>query len=272
MVDIRQEPLPISRASHYGDGVFETMRINQAGEIVLLPAHLERFCSGLRCLGLDVPELEALHGAVAKLAQANPAKALKLVGFASAENLGYGRISSGCELRFHVFELPPIDSANGLRLAVSSVHVSAQVALQGAKTLNRIDQVLAANALAREHSNADEALMFTPDNQLCCAISGNIFFHAGGRWHTPELARYGVRGVMRRTLLTLCKQRQIDVNVSSFYLADLAQAQEVILCNALRGIRPVGVLEDVAHPLSFDPQGPNTQKLIEWVAALGFYA
>ena len=153
---------------------------------------------------------------------------------------------------------------------LSPIHLSAQQALHGAKTLNRLDQVLAALDLSR-HPGADEALMFTPEGQMGCAIAGNIFFFADGRWHTPELITFRVRGVMRKSLVALCKERCNAVEISRFVLADLAGAQEVVLCNALRGIRPVRALVDAMHPLSFAPQGPNTQKLIEWVAALGFY-
>lgn len=275
MFKITPEPLPLSRASHYGDGVFETMRVNHAGQIVLLDAHLQRMCQGLQSLSLQPPEFDALHRSVRMLAKQHPAQGLKLLAVASDENLGYRRLSPRCDLRFHCFALPPAEqeiAPDGLRVALSAIRVSAQPALQGAKTLARLDQLLAANALAREQADADEAIMLSAEQSLCCAISANLFFYADDMWHTPEIVACGVRGVMRRTLIELFARHQMALNIGTFELADLLRAKELFLCNALRGIRPVGALVSTAHPLLFDSQGPNTQKLIEWVAALGFYA
>lgn len=249
------------------------MRVNGAGNIALLSAHAQRFCLGLHLLGLAAPDPLVLARDLAALARNHPSRAIKLIGVAAADNLGYRRNQTDCSLFFHSFELPASDQTlapHGLKLVQSRVCVSAQAALQGAKSLARMDQVLAANALSLEQ-DADEALMLTTDGRLCCAISANLFFYADQCWHTPELGGHGVHGVMRRTLLEQMAKHQIPIKIADYTVADLAQAQELILCNALRGVRAVRSIAQKPHPLHFDSQGPNTQMLIEWVTALGFY-
>ena len=61
MAEISLLPLPHSRASQYGEGVFETMRVNQAGKIVLLETHMQRLRRGLHALSLQAPDAQALQ-------------------------------------------------------------------------------------------------------------------------------------------------------------------------------------------------------------------
>ncbi|MFX7825115.1 aminotransferase class IV, partial [Acinetobacter baumannii] len=63
----------------------------------------------------------------------------------------------------------------------------------------------------------------------------NVFVRIGGRWCTPPLACGVLPGVMRRVLLD---DRQWDAVEAVITRADLLAAEEIVVCNALRGAVP----------------------------------
>lgn len=71
-----------------------------------------------------------------------------------------------------------------------------------------------------------------------CAIS-NIFFHIAGRWLTPALTCGVLPGVFRSTLLNSLG----PVTECELCLEDIKAADRVLVCNALRGTRPVKQIE-----------------------------
>jgi 4-amino-4-deoxychorismate lyase len=68
------------------------------------------------------------------------------------------------------------------------------------------------------------------------STSGNIFLLSGERMLTPRMDRCGVRGVMRAAILQAfkprCEQRRITLDM-------MPEADEIFVCNAVRGIVPV---------------------------------
>jgi 4-amino-4-deoxychorismate lyase len=242
------EPLPTSlsfkfcqgktslvRASHYGDGVFETMRcIN--GQIVLLRRHLARMRHGLQTLGLTPPESDSgLVSSLQTLAQAHGDGVFKLIAASSALGRGYQRAHSRVELALFFSALPTPTASLCVRLA--STRTATQPALAGLKHLNRLEQVLACNE--PNPYGADEALMCDANDQLVCATSGNLFALIDNTLCTPPLLACGVRGVMRDVVIELSANAGCPVQQRPITWAQLHNASAVFLCNAVRGIRMV---------------------------------
>jgi len=73
---------PLSRAVHYGDGVFETMRSSN-GCVFRLSEHLERLCSGLRLLRIPLPDPAQLAAAADAVLRANALSdaTIKIIAF-----------------------------------------------------------------------------------------------------------------------------------------------------------------------------------------------
>ena len=74
----------LSRCVHYGDGVFETMRVK--GFLVFrLDDHLDRLCSGLNVLRIPLPDMQELKASVAEVLRANTLSeaTLKIIAFRS---------------------------------------------------------------------------------------------------------------------------------------------------------------------------------------------
>ncbi|HJU71068.1 MAG TPA: bifunctional anthranilate synthase component I family protein/class IV aminotransferase [Paucimonas sp.] len=95
---------------------------------------------------------------------------------------------------------------------------------------------------AAEAQGAFDMLFCNADGELTEGARSNIFVKLDGRWHTPPLACGLLPGVMRAVLLEdpawgACERRLV--------LDDLRNAQEVAICNALRGVLPVTVTWNV---------------------------
>jgi branched-subunit amino acid aminotransferase/4-amino-4-deoxychorismate lyase len=61
----------------------------------------------------------------------------------------------------------------------------------------------------------------------------NVFLRIDGRWWTPPLTSALLPGVMREVLL---ENQQFGAAERVLYLSDLEKAEELILCNSLRGV------------------------------------
>jgi 4-amino-4-deoxychorismate lyase len=144
----------------------------------------------------------------------------------------------------------------GITAAMCKLRLAVQPNLAGIKHLNRLEQVLARSEISP--SEADEGILLDPDDHVVSATSGNIFLVLNGRLLTPRMDRCGVRGVMRAAILQafrpLCEQRRIQLDM-------LPDAQEVFICNAVRGVLPVTRIEHWQYEI-----GPRTREVQQWLA------
>ena len=102
-----------------------------------------------------------------------------------------------------------------------------------------------------------EGVLLDESDFIVSGTASNIFLVSAGRMLTPRLDRCGVRGVMRGEILRLfsarCEQRRITLDM-------LPEADEVFLCNSVRGVMPVRCINDWHYSL-----GPVTAEVREWL-------
>ena len=108
--------------------------------------------------------------------------------------------------------------------------------LAGVKHLNRLDQVMARSEWS--HNRYQDGLMFTEAGDVIEATSANIFVKTkDGKWLTPELDQSGVSGVMRGLLIEeVFPACDIKVSIKAINRDTLLDAQQILLCNSIRGI------------------------------------
>ncbi|KUJ84694.1 hypothetical protein AVO43_03305 [Microbulbifer sp. ZGT114] len=92
------------------------------------------------------------------------------------------------------------------------------------------------------------------DEQGCLVetLRCNLLLWHGGQWFTPDLSHCGVRGVMRDWL-----SERVPIVETALGLENLAEAEEVAVCNSVRAVLPVRAL---AGSNSWQP-GPHTHRL-----------
>ncbi|MDO5639009.1 MAG: bifunctional anthranilate synthase component I family protein/class IV aminotransferase [Neisseria sp.] len=94
-----------------------------------------------------------------------------------------------------------------------------------------------------ERQGAFDSLFFNSDGHLLEGGRSNVFVRFGNEWHTPPLALDILNGVMRQHIL-LHPQAFLHtdtVHESRITRTQLLQADEIRLCNALRGLFAVSL-------------------------------
>ncbi len=227
------------RGLAYGDGLFETM-LASAGTLPWWESHWQRLEAGARRLRMSLPARAKVESEAMALLDGGGG-VLKLIVTRGAGGRGY--LPSAIAAPTWVLSrhpLPPPAPAAGLNLRWCDTRLALQPALAGIKHCNRLEQVLARaewlDAAAPENE-ADEGLMRSAEGDVVCATAANVFVLHGSRWRTPPVDRCGVAGICRQWLLAALDVEQARLGVEDLYAADA-----VFLCNAVRGILPVGRL------------------------------
>jgi 4-amino-4-deoxychorismate lyase len=239
----------IDRWQHYGDGVFETLRVVD-GHAPLIDFHFDRLIGGAAALGLPSPVRQVLEDAVERCGQG--AATLKVIYGAAPSGRGYAR-QPDMPGRWQRYQWPWAAGVDKLHVRLCATRLSWQPRLAGIKHLNRLDQVL---ARAEWRDEWDEGLMLNRHDQLQCAVAGNVLIHLG-RWLTPAIAGSGVAGVARRWLM-----ERFDIEECDIDPADIGRCGGLVICNAIHGPRAVAGCD--GHVL---PQHPDVDRWrAQWAA------
>jgi 4-amino-4-deoxychorismate lyase len=232
------------RGLNYGDGLFETMRV-QGRRIRLLDYHLDRLYAGCRRLRIAVPPAADLRRELERIAATRNDAVLKLIVTRGSGARGYR--PTGRERTTRILQLqalPPISAlqaATPARVRLCATPLSVNVRLAGLKTLNRLDSVLARTEW--RDTRIWEGLMSDSDGRWVCGTMSNLFLVHGHTLATPLLDRCGVAGVMRRWILANAASLRLRSVERRIRWQDLAGADEVFMSNAVVGIRSVRTIE-----------------------------
>jgi 4-amino-4-deoxychorismate lyase len=218
---------PGLRALHYGDGLFETLHVQDA-IVEYLDRHMQRLEAELR------QRASESQNAVIKIIFSRTAGAR---GYRYNNGQGVTRIVSTHPLP--VF--PQQFSRQGIRVRICDLRLALQPRLAGIKHLNRLEQVMARAEWGEEY---EEGLLLDYNGQLIEGTMSNLFLVRAGCLYTPLLNNAGVAGVMRSVLLDLASEMGLETRVQAVTPQDLQSAEEVFLCNSLINIWPVIAVAD----------------------------
>lgn len=227
---------PRDRGLHYGDGLFETMRVVRRA-VRLLDFHLERLQGGCERLMIDAPGATQLRREVERCAATRQSGVLKLIVTRGVGERGYR--PSGRERCTRIMLLGPPPAAGvaavpAVRLRICTTRLGTNPRLAGLKTLNRLEQVLARSEWS--DAKVGEGLMLDHADHVVCGTMSNVFLRRGDLLMTPLLDRCGVAGVMRRWVLGEAGALGLRTIERRVRLADLGMADEIFVTNAVRGV------------------------------------
>ena len=225
------------RSFNYGDGVFTTMLVRD-GQLQLWPLHLSRLQVAANRLGFGPVDWEKLqHDVFTTISSAH--QVIKLLLSRGEGGRGYSPAGI-TQPHWYISQSAVPDYAvaveQGISIETADLKLAVQPLLAGLKHNNRLEQVLLKQEQARR--GVDELLVQDQHGFVTEAISANVFFYRAGKWHTPELTRAGVAGVMRANLLS-----QTTVSLINWQQQDIMQVEAMFICNALMGIVPVRQLD-----------------------------
>jgi 4-amino-4-deoxychorismate lyase len=258
---------PADRGLAYGDGLFETLRIEQ-GRAIFLEQHFLRLFNSCHCFGLTL-DAQALRQDFSRFLVQCPAFCIvKIMVTRGVSGRGYlPDPDAEPTVIFSAHGKPHHASSctrEGVTAALCEQRLGQQPMLAGHKHLNRLEQVLLRRELAELGS--DEALVCDIDGYVVEGVFNNVFFVRTGVLCTPRIDASGVLGVMRAVLLEQAGEIGIAVQQGQYLPDDFLCADEVFFCNSVNGIWPVCRLDE-QH---WQP-GPITRQLQDlWQKSLGY--
>jgi 4-amino-4-deoxychorismate lyase len=252
------------RGLSYGDGVFETLAVEQ-GVPRFWQRHMTRLLAGCRRLLISDVDTGRLFEEAGALLAGEGRCVLKIVITRGIGGRGYGPAGCGQPTRIlqrHVAPaLPDAHYREGVRVRLCDSRLSRNPRLAGIKHLNRLEQVLARSEW--DDPDIQEGLVLDVDGRLVEGTMSNVFLLAKGRLLTPVLSHCGVAGIMRSVVMEQARQLGLPVQAMAVSPDDLAQADEVFLTNSLIGIWPVRRIDARDYSV-----GPVTRQLQDALAGL----
>jgi branched-chain amino acid aminotransferase len=242
-----------------GDGVFETVKVI-GGRPFALRRHIERLHRSAQGLGLAVPMGDApLRSAVDEVVAASGLELarLRITLTAGVTPLGSGRGEG--EPTLVIAAGPLVPWSPDTTAVTVPWPCNERSALAGVKRTSYAENVVAL-AEARK-VGATEALQPNLAGNLCEGTGSNVFVVLDGELVTPPLLAGCLAGVTRALVLELLPEAD-QANVP---MADLAEADEVLLTSTTRDVQPLRMLDGRSLP---GADGPVARKAMAALADL----
>ena len=208
-----------------GFSLFETMHVSRAGGVRHLDRHLARLAASAAELGFEFDRghvADALRGCLGELQGEGPWRLRAALGH-----------DGSLELKHALLDDSPVEA--GLLLAEVAIDGCDPLLAHKTTLRQRYDAAIA-EATRR---GAFDVLFFNRDGLLTEGARSNVFLLLDGRWRTPALANGLLPGVMRSVLL---EDSAMAAEEAALTRADLARAERIVVCNALRGALPARVV------------------------------
>lgn len=241
---VTSEELQLSnenRAFKYGDGVFETVKI-QHKKIVFWEDHYFRLMASMRMLRMKIPmnfTLEFLEEQILKATKVeDTAKILRA-------RLTVYRKDGGL--------YTPKTNEVDFIIDVKEVHIAPKTTytidlykdfynysglLSTIKTTNKMLNTLA-SVFAKENG-FDNCILLNERKGVVEVTNGNIFIVKGNVLRTPALTEGCIKGVVRKKIIEILeKHKEYTVEETSISPFEIQKADEVFITNAIVGIQSV---------------------------------
>ncbi len=237
-----------NRSFRYGDGVFETMLVQHL-RIRNSTEHGKRLMASLALLGFDVPRHfnwvyleEEIGRLVAK--QGHALARVRLTVFRADGGL-YDPVDNRPHFLIQCWPLQEqvlALNSNGLDIGIFPDARKSTDLFSALKTNNALPYVMAAKYAKAQQWN--EALILNANGYVADSCIANLFYFKGDVLHTPAHGEGAVAGTMAQALLQYAAAHGIKVVAQQVSVTDLQQADEVLLTNAIYGMRWVKSMGD----------------------------
>ena len=242
---------PDNRSLRYGDGLFETLKINK-GVIQLRDYHFERLFSGMGMLQFEIPAyftpayLENKISELCKKNQHNSFARARLMVFRS----NGGLYDPKNHLPNYIIQTWDIDytgelNSNGLMIDIYPDAKKSCDQFANLKSNNFLPYTMA--ALHSKKIKVNDCFLLNNYNRICDTTIANIFIIKDGIIYTPPLSEGCIAGVMRRFVIKQFQQPEFSLIEKSISVEGLENADEVFLTNSIHGISWVKQFRDKTY-------------------------
>lgn len=133
----------------------------------------------------------------------------------------------------------------GLTLGIADGLIKAFDLTANLKSANGLIYALAARQAKENKWN--DALVLNNDQHIIESSIANVFWVKNGKIYTPPLTEGCVAGVMRAYILERALAQGFDIEQKALPVAELMDADEVFLTNAIRHVKWVANIADKAY-------------------------
>lgn len=130
----------------------------------------------------------------------------------------------------------------GGKIAISSIQWGIQPLLAGIKHLNKLENVMAQQAMLG--TDFDENIMLNIDGEVISGTSSSICIIIKDKIYSPKIVSSGIKSTSLNLLAKMLKEQNLNIVFNKIILKDIEQAEEIFFCNSIRGIMPVKSLND----------------------------
>jgi len=258
----------LAHALHYGMGVFEGIRCyeGESGSAIFrLEAHTRRLLASARILRLPVPYDEGqINRATVETVRANGLRAcyIRPVAFLGYGAMGLYAPDNPVTVAIAAWPwgsyLGEEGLVSGIRVQTSSFarhHVNAS--MTRAKACGYyINSVLA--KMDAKSAGFDEALLLDVDGYVAEGAGENVFIVKDGTLVTPPLSSM-LDGITRETVITLARERGLEVVERRLTRDDVYVADEAFLTGSAAEVTPIRELD--FRVIGDGRRGPVTEAL-----------
>lgn len=130
---------------------------------------------------------------------------------------------------------------NRLSLGVYKENLKSKSKLSNLKSLNSLLYVLASKYA--KINGFDDVLLLNSSNSIIESTNSNLFLKVNDVVYTPPLSEGCVDGSMRKILIPII-EKEYKLTYKSLQIKDLLESDEVILSNAISGIKKVTLYKE----------------------------
>ena len=229
-----------NRAFKYGDGIFETIKVENLN-IRFLEDHYFRLMASMRMLRMEIPmefTMDFIEQEIIKTIEHNNLVNARVRVSVYREDGGlYTPKSNKINFLIEVSELV-IKVKESYILDLFKDYFVYSGFLSTIKTTNRLVNVLA-SIYANENA-VDNCILLNENKQVVEVMNGNIFLVVGTTIKTPAITEGCIKGIIRKKIIEIIEEHPVysieETQISPF---ELQKADEVFITNSILGIQAV---------------------------------
>jgi len=249
----------LDRGFLYGDGLFETLRV-EGGRPQFLQEHLARLKTSCQAFRLPFPEGLPWEERIARLLTvsrltAGEASLKILISRGAAPELGLPRVTHPTLVIYARAYQAPAAAEYAAGWPVGTFPESRSTFIGRHKSLNYLFYLA-----ARQHAldrGAKEAVILEADGNVSEGAATSLVYFQGGSYYAPQ-SRSALPGVTQAVLARALARRQERLEWVPTSPSRLREAEAVWLVNSLMGLMPVSALDGAEIPVS-----PGTTKYLQ---------
>lgn len=98
----------------------------------------------------------------------------------------------------------------------------------------------------------DNVVFLNQNRNICCATNANIFIvEKDNKVITPPIEEGCVRGVVRKNILKILKNRKVNFQEKAISPFEIIKAKEIFITNSIKNIQSVGTYKDTTFETDF---------------------